>query len=569
METEKGDKKSLIWKFFTAEESSIKCNEKGCNFEYSLNSSVTTLKYHLKKHIESYEQYKKLKPQQLQQSSILQFVEKLPVARVNKINEKIAYFIAHDMRPYETVEGDGFKQMISALEPKYQVPSSYYFRKTGIPNLYNKLKAELLLILKNDLKCLSFTTDYWQSSFQDSYLTVTLHFIDSEFMLKSYVLDTLKHNSSHTALAVSEKIIEIFRNFGLNLQNFGYSFSTTDQGANIKAALRDHLKIPNIPCCNHALNNLITSIYKESNEGIFQNIKEACQKIAIYLRSSYIIKQDLQDICDQYKWQYTSPKLYSPTRFNGIYLMLVSIQKNLKQIDILSTQNAHTELRKLRLRSDQIKQLEDIVQFLQPFNEITIKMSGEKYVTSSQILVYCQLIEKQLLQENKGDSDWIQDLKIKSKKSYTKYFENYYINNIEICQILLKCTFLDPRYKELNFLQNEIKLKIIENINEEVNRINPIIEQQINQSNNQQMESEDSDNNNNMCSINKMISKLLNKQETDKVTKREIDIYNELTEYISQNTNPLQWWQTRKQQFPNLYQLSKIYLSIQGTFGHP
>ena len=41
-----------------------------------------------------------------------------------------------------------------------------------------------------NLDGISFTTDYWTSRNLDSYLTLTINFINSEFVFHSFVLET-------------------------------------------------------------------------------------------------------------------------------------------------------------------------------------------------------------------------------------------------------------------------------------------------------------------------------------------------------------------------------------------
>ena len=49
------------------------------------------------------------------------------------ITRSIGMFIAKDLRPYSVVENEGFKGMLTALEPRYDVPSRRHFAEKVIP----------------------------------------------------------------------------------------------------------------------------------------------------------------------------------------------------------------------------------------------------------------------------------------------------------------------------------------------------------------------------------------------------------------------------------------------------
>ncbi|KAF3833166.1 hypothetical protein F7725_026831, partial [Dissostichus mawsoni] len=133
--------------------------------------------------------------------------------RKRDITDKIADFVALDMRPVNIVEGEGFKQMMKFIEPGYTVPK----RDTvmhAIKNKYNTTKQVLLEKLKA-CTAVSFTTDTWTSNQMDGYMTVTEHFISQEWQLHSFVLETKVLEVSHTAANIAERLGEVMEEFGI------------------------------------------------------------------------------------------------------------------------------------------------------------------------------------------------------------------------------------------------------------------------------------------------------------------------------------------------------------------
>lgn len=87
----------------------------------------------------------------------------------SKITEAIGIYIA-SMRPYAVVEEPGFKDLVKVLEPRYSGPS----------HARAEVEHELFTA-----QAVALTTDGWISRSTESYLTITAHFITSEWEMIS------------------------------------------------------------------------------------------------------------------------------------------------------------------------------------------------------------------------------------------------------------------------------------------------------------------------------------------------------------------------------------------------
>ena len=74
------------------------------------------------------------------------------------------------------------------------------------------LKAELL-----DSDGIALTSDVWTSNTMEAYISVTVHFISTEWEMKSYVLQTKHFPDSHTGQHISETIQDIVRSFDIDV----------------------------------------------------------------------------------------------------------------------------------------------------------------------------------------------------------------------------------------------------------------------------------------------------------------------------------------------------------------
>ena len=63
--------------------------------------------------------------------------------QAQQINHAIAYFLAKDMQPYNTVEKPGFKAMVAKLNPRYKIPSRKHFVEQEIPRFLFRNRSTL------------------------------------------------------------------------------------------------------------------------------------------------------------------------------------------------------------------------------------------------------------------------------------------------------------------------------------------------------------------------------------------------------------------------------------------
>ena len=110
----------------------------------------------------------------------------------------IAELVARDLRPLSIVEDDGFQLHLRYVEPNYQVPSRPHV-KSVCQKLYHSERE--CLITKLQAKHVALTNNLWTSLAVQAYLTVTVHFINEDWMIESYVLTTKEMPERHTGLS--------------------------------------------------------------------------------------------------------------------------------------------------------------------------------------------------------------------------------------------------------------------------------------------------------------------------------------------------------------------------------
>jgi len=158
---DKRQRTSFVWEHFTVDEKlsdKVRCND--CKLLLSFNNSTSSMIKHLQlKHpyrvsSSSYSEAEP-KPKFARMDAFLEGSSRTcNDSRADKLNNLICLMIVKDLRPLSTVEGDGFKSLISFSEPGYNIPGRTFFA-SKLRNMYANLKDSLKtsLCLRSVLSC--------------------------------------------------------------------------------------------------------------------------------------------------------------------------------------------------------------------------------------------------------------------------------------------------------------------------------------------------------------------------------------------------------------------------------
>lgn len=158
------------------------------------------------------------------------------------------------------------------FNPRYEIPFRKVFSSQEIPSLYLHVRNDVMAQLKQ-MKHYAMTTDPWTSGACDPYITLTIHYIDGEWSLKSKCLDTVALFADHTGDNIADCVTDILSNWELELKNV--VAATTDSGSNLISAFRT-LDLLRISCFGH---NLDFAVKKGLNSSMIQRALSRCRTI--------------------------------------------------------------------------------------------------------------------------------------------------------------------------------------------------------------------------------------------------------------------------------------------------
>lgn len=126
--------------------------------------------------------------------------------------------------------------------------------------MYDSIREQLKKRL-NSVKYLSITTDIWTSDNNKAYISATSHFIYNNELISS-VLTTKEIPQQHTGVNIATSLSECFEEWGI--QNKIVTI-VSDNGANVKNAVTEHLQIRHHPCVAHTLNLCVVEALNNKN----------------------------------------------------------------------------------------------------------------------------------------------------------------------------------------------------------------------------------------------------------------------------------------------------------------
>lgn len=235
-----------------------------------------------------------------------------------------------DELPFSFVESQGFRKFCQVACPNFDPPS----RRTivrDIYQLYLDQKLQLRKIIQRQR--VSLTTDTWSSIQNVNYMSLTAHFIDSDWKLHKRILNFCVI-ANHKDETIGKAIENCLRLWGIEKV-----FTITVDNASANEMAISYLKRKMIGrsrvvcvldgkylhmrCYAHIVNLIVCEGLKEAHASII-SIRNAVK----YVKSSPAREQKFKECASQEKINCKSLVFLDvPTRWNSTYLMLEAALK--------------------------------------------------------------------------------------------------------------------------------------------------------------------------------------------------------------------------------------------------
>lgn len=287
----------------------------------------------------------------------------------SKVDQALVKMIAQDFQSFSIVDDRGFREFTKALDPSYVLPSRSTVSRQLMPDLFQKIRADVQEKIKT-APAVCLTTDCWTSSTSTSYMSVTCHYV-TEFKLQSNLLDCFELKDNHTSENLARELERIATEWAIMEKIVA---CVSDSAANVKKAVGDILHWNHLNCFAHILNLIVRKGIQQSQ---IQEIIRKVKAITEYTRRSTVASAKLRETQQQMGQPQLRLKQDVPTRWNSTYYMLKRIAE-VKDPLISTLALVNPQLQTLSL--EEWEMVKETCEVLQPFEEVTVELSAERYV---------------------------------------------------------------------------------------------------------------------------------------------------------------------------------------------
>lgn len=575
-----GNKKSIVWRIFEPlSNDNTKARCKLCKSVLSRGgigkkATTSSLIYHLvKKHPEEYNEAtcdkvsevssdSQMAPSTSQgvkrkQETLDSVFEKKRLWDINdkrsvELHNAIAEMIACDNQPFAFVEDEGFVNLMKKAQPQYKVPSREYFKQNVIPSLYQDCKREVSSLL-SEAEFVSLTSDIWTSTISNqSFISFTAHWITNDFVLHHAALEAKHFPGSHTGEAISDMFKIVINEWNLNDKIY---IVLRDEGANIMKGLRI-ANLENESCFLHSLH--LTVCDALTSQRSINDLIAVGKKIVTHFNHSPLACSRLTDIQIN-ELKIPKKKLVQSviTRWNSTYYMLQRLLEQKNALSLYATKFGEIN----NLTATQWTVLEKLLNLLKPFEEITKQIASSRSLISEVIPIVTTL---KLYLSKSGDFFGVGTMKDTLLQNLEKRFAS--IQDKEHYSI---ATVLDPRFKLFFFNKDEAKDVEVKSKLTAIVRLRKASMKRVTESEqNISITIPSSQTQNSLWAcFNEIASQSQSEASMENSPQCQVT---EISNFFSQpllerEKCPLKWWAKNSEDFPNLSQLAKKYLSAPGS----
>ncbi|XP_072401153.1 E3 SUMO-protein ligase ZBED1-like [Diabrotica undecimpunctata] len=476
----------------------------------------------------------------------------LSVNKSKQLDEQLIRVIVKEFQPFRVVEDPEFKKFIQMLNPNYNIPDRATISNSLIPQIYNNIKDVVLKKLsETDAVCL--TTDGWTSINNQSFISITVHFIDDDNgkqIFKSYLLDCIPLDERHTAKNVSDQLKIQADEWGLSNKIAGV---ISDNASDITEAIKA-TSWTLFPCFAHNLNLVLQAGIMEI-QGQVNKVKAIVQ----FFKKNSSALAKLRSMQTQMGLPELKLKEDVVARWNSTYDMLSRILLvKPAVVGLLAVDEPHLNT----LSPSDWNILEKSVEVLNLFYQVTEEISAETTVTISKVILFVNSMNNHLQNcINLQNPPEVNNLLEKLQAQINRRFEDFESN-----ELTSEATFLDPRFKKYGFSSDDQYENTLKSIKEKISYSDvtantphqpPLLVEP-------NLYPETESKTSIWYEFDRAVKNFLALRKPKAASIVEVERY--INEPLIRRTeDPLYWWEERKEIYPRLYKLMRRRLCVVAT----
>ncbi|XP_061088122.1 uncharacterized protein si:ch211-152f22.4 [Conger conger] len=409
--------------------------------------------------------------------------------------------VVEDLQPLSTIERAGFRGFVRALNLGHDIPKGISSLRSELLQLYGLVKRDVKASLRSAVDVV-LTSETWTRE-TETYQTVGCHFIDHKWELKSYVLETKELTGRHTEDEIFNQLWTISQEWEIREK--------------IHAVVMNK---PNIlppgsgwayfPCFAYTLDRVFKKALTPANKVLLESYHKAAR--CLHLESS--TTDEPNDSLPPYQLM-----LSGHIGWTAALNMLEKISIDHNSLDKKGLAYVNNTVSALRL-----------------FEDATKDMSQQKYVSVSCIIPLARLLKGKLQEQAQSGNE----IAARLGEMLTQHFKD-----IEMNFKLVASTTLDARFKD----------SVLTGYSSTDQSRRKLLNKILNLGKASQS----------TCTTpappEECQGGLWKEFDKESACEEELRRYT-AKEKIPRNGNPLSWWRSQNDEFPNLKRGARRYLGI-------
>nr|XP_055050305.1 E3 SUMO-protein ligase ZBED1-like [Misgurnus anguillicaudatus] len=252
------------------------------------------------------------------------------------------------------------------------------------------------------------------------------------------LLDCFEFSDRHTSENLAEEWLRVAREWHVDGK---VVCCVTDNAANITKAVKI-LKWTHHPCLAHTINLILRDALKVMKPTV-DKVKAAVE----YFHKSTLGAKKLKSTQRPMGMPELRPNQDCPTRWNSTFYMLKRFLESKEAIiSTLAIVSAPVD----PLTQEEWEVVEEVCKVLEPFEQVTVEISGESYVTASKMIVLCKGLQR-ITANRQREANATTTRQVIELMEFLCSSMDRKFHRMEYNHVLSETAALDPRFKKLAF----------------------------------------------------------------------------------------------------------------------
>ncbi|KAM0916497.1 hypothetical protein ACQ4PT_010141 [Festuca glaucescens] len=399
----------------------------------------------------------------------------------DKLRAAFAQMVIEDELPFAFGEKSGFRKFMAIACPRFKPPSRRTCTRDAVGTYYEE-KAKVKLFFQEQCERVCITTDCWTSQQQDSYMTVTAHFIDKDWKLHKKIIGFFKIKG-HRGEDIGKHLVTCLMEWGLDkVMTITVDNASSNDGG--IGYVRKHMKTLiaggkylHMRCAAHIVNLIVSDGLKEVDLSVqrvraaVRYVKNGTTRLEKFKECADLEKVDTKaflnlDVCT--RWNSTHDMLKAAIIYEKVFARYAD-EDPCFTIDLNREKNGKVQGPGVPEEQDwdNAKKMDE---FLGHFAHITVRVSASLNVTANTF--FHEIGEVNLLVRNwlESEDPLQKEMGKRMKDKYDKYWGKWHEKDLEkdmekekgkgkekekgkgkekenINMMIFMAVVIDPRYK--------------------------------------------------------------------------------------------------------------------------